>query len=315
MSRKNVVLSSGTTLDTGIAGDGGDEHPQRHSVEQLVGRYSSPTSLDDAEDTEITKKMCILLNHSRLDDQQKIRLISGMVAHLADHRPGFVDRACVVATVLFRKDEFDIRNRSCYETFVKFLPINLADNKNFNNKEISIFDQNELIQNDISRITTRRRPLFIQEAVKVLRKKAKTGEMLAVHLRMGEILGRTSDRSFLNHSGDLFELLLDLNVPDLYDHQFKSLALLIARDPTFYDKALGIFFESGLETKRFYIIYTFCHANGLVSDEQKIRMHVKFAERFVEHDGRFDPIVQRQVEVYVGMGLLLLSTVQPGSDP
>lgn len=274
----------------------------------LIERYVNAHSLNEAEDAELTKHILVVLKHLEIDEKDTLKLVAALAAHLAESRPAFNDRACLVATALFKRDEFDMAEKECYAEFAAFLPANITGAKKIDPRPNgTTFAGYEVIKNDATGQIGQYRPLFIQQAIKILRSKRNTEEMKAVHARMDGILRRTSHRSLRNHATGLFEVLLDLNTPELYNCQFLSLALLIAKTTEFYDRALKIFFESDVETLRFYILHTFIRVHEMVAAEERVAMHIKFAEALMAHDGQFDPIVQEQIDYYVNMGIRLLS--------
>lgn len=281
----------------------------KDELNTLIDKYIDINVLNDDEDTLITKKLCKLLySCDSVDCKVMLKLVTAISSHLTDHRIYFNERGKVLATVLFKKDDFNIKKLSVYEEFKEYIPQDIKNNDNelieLHKNDTDIFGA--YVENDINILKPTHKILFIQQAIKVLRSSSNRDEIISVHTRFPQILERTDEFTFKHHSSQLFKELTRINVMDtIVDYQFKSLALLIKKDIKFYEKALDIFFGNSTDTLKYYILHTFCNLD--LDTDNLIKMHILFTERFLQYTGTFELIIQKQIEVYANKGIKLLS--------
>ncbi|KAI4293294.1 hypothetical protein PAPHI01_2568 [Pancytospora philotis] len=275
-------------------------------IADAIDKFMRPSALEEQEDLELTRTICLALKRSKLDDGLSIRLINGLTLHMADPRTAFHEHARFVAAVLFRSGDFGIESLGCYAELADTLPESMREPPRAA-KALSVFESNRLVANPQSTRPARRFPLYIQQAVKILSARKPVDAMADVCGRMEEMLEHTSDWALKNHGGALYTQLLDLSTPDLYDEQFRALACLVKRDFSLLPGLVSALFATNVETLQFYIIYTLTFLHDTLPDEMKVRMHVLFTEAFVESDAEFTPAVLRQIDEFVTKGMLLLS--------
>lgn len=280
----------------------------------FIEEHVDSRDLDEEKDQEFVTRMCEILHKSNIGCQLVLSLTTALTSRFADRRQSVRDRAAILATLLFKKDEFDVQSRQCLPEYSRFLEgIAISEPKITNSKLSEPFEKSKCVYNDITCMEKPTNALFIQQALAILSERKDIPKMIKIYQDFSNILRRTTPSTFKRVSAPLFNELINLNTPAVYDFQFKSLANFLHRDFSFYDILLEELFKTGLETKQFYIIHTFCHLHTLLEESQQIIMHTKFCTKFVEYPGDFSPIVQRQCEEFILRGMELIYSISPYS--
>jgi hypothetical protein len=285
-------------------------------VEELVARHTKTSELHDEEDEQACKTVMVALRHFDVDTQLMLKLISMIISHFADPRESFVDRACFLATSLYKKDEFGAQTRKTFGRFEALLPRmspqekkHLRGFKEISNQNVSCNPSNYdspsgCFYDDPGN------PIFLQRALKILKSSNNTDQLRAVHLHFKSILDRTTQRTFRLYSEEVFNQLLDLSNSKVYDEQFKSLAYMISKDISLFDRALDRFKNTSLDTMRTYLLYAFDMVHDLVGLDLRVSIHLKFAEMVVSSEMELDEVTRNQVMFFVGRGMEMLQNVE-----
>lgn len=287
-------------------------------VGELAARHTETLVLDEEEDVQACKTIMVALKHLNVDAQLMLKIISMIIAHFTDPRESFVDRACFLATSLYKKDEFGAQARKTFRHFEALLPMmpkqECSTSRPRRFKEVSNPDacHSPLNYDSLSGCfyDESENPVFLQRALKILKSSEDLRQLKAVHFHFKRILDRASQRTFRLYSDEVFDQLLDLSNSRIYDEQFKSLAYMISKDISFFDKALAKFKSTSLDTMRTYLLYAFDMVHDLVGFDQKVSIHLKFAETIMSSEMKLDEITRSQVMLFVRKGMVLLQSLE-----
>lgn len=287
-------------------------------VEALVTRHIETQELSDMEDEMACRTIMVALRHFEVDTQLMLKLISMTISHFADPRESFVDRACFLATSLYKKDEFGARARRTFEKFKALLPRCVQQDNTVGGdprgwKEVLNPEASSLSSYDCPAgcfYDDMRNPVFLQSALKILKSNSSIDQLRAVHFHFKNILDRTTPRTFGIYLDEVFTQLLDLSNSRIYDEQFRSLAHVISRDLSLFDRALKEFRTTSLDTMRTYLLYAFDMVHDLIGLEQKVSIHLKFAETMVNADVKMDEVSRTQAILFARRGMALLQDIE-----
>ena len=288
-------------------------------LSNIIEKYSEVESLTNEEDTEICKTIIVALKHDTADESTVIKLVQFLANRFIDRREEFNDRACIVASVLFNKDSFDIFSRKSIEIFENLLPktlfpVNCKVKKEFTKKNFKeISDQNFSISHEDFNTNEyfyhpNLNPMFLQRALKILKEDASKEYLISVHSNFQSIVEMASNRVFKQFSHEIFDQLTDLTHFDLLEKQFTSLAFLMKRDIQFYNLALKKFCESRSEVMKTFLIFSFDLLESIVSIDMKIQIHLSFAEAFSSCNVEIEPSTREAAIAFVKKGIYLLKS-------
>lgn len=267
----------------------------------FIEMHSRPADLSEWQDKQFAITICKIVKEKVLETKPARMLIDAIAARFADQRESFRDRAAILSTALFKRDEFNIKKLRSFKEFEELLDIK-AYKTECKEKEDE-YVGGLYVENDLMGCDAPHSPIFIQNATAILKQHENINEMKMVHLEFENIIRRTSPRTLQRCSDGIFTELMNLNTPKLYDLQFKSLAILIKSVPHYFTKILDELFRTKLETKQFYIIYTLCYLHNIIDDELLLfEMHMEFCTKLMKYSGQFSEVVRKQCVEFILAG-------------
>lgn len=288
----------------------------KSALATLIEQHSETENLTDEEDVQICKTIIVALKHDSADESTIIKLVQFLANRFVDRREGFNDRACIVSSVLFKKDAFDIFGRKSIENFEILLPKFLLEKKGSEHKNINeVSNQNfqasyrDFKENE-NHYDQELNPMFLQQALKILREDTSKEALRAVHSNFESILDRTSNRVFNQCSQQAFDQLTDLTHYDLLEDQFRSLAFLMKRDIKFFETALKMFCDSKSEVMKTLLIFSLNVLEGIVDFDVKLKIHLSFAETLSSTEVELEPSTREAALSFIQRGIDLLKSSQ-----
>lgn len=300
------------------------EATKKHDFfETLIERNLKTDQIEENDDEWCCKLLLIGIKHQIITKNLDFKVIAFITAHFGDRRESFIDRACFLATIFFKKDDFQAQKRKSFIKFEKLLTmqniISERQTKTLNSGYIEVSNPNvntlyyqydtpdKIIFDKVNN------PIFLQKALIILQTSELDAQIKAVHYHFRSILDRTSKRTYEIYSDKVYEQLLDLSNNKVYDFQFKSLAYFLFRDLRYYEKALYKFKTTRLDTLRMYLLYSFDMLEDISDVPQKITVHLKFAEIILESEIDCDEIVKNQIFNFVEKGMRLAEKLSQDS--
>ncbi|KAM0679679.1 hypothetical protein GINT2_002087 [Glugoides intestinalis] len=283
------------------------------SIGILAEKYLCSSQIDDETDTWLCKCFLTALKHDQVDCQTILKLVAFVTSRFADSRESFNDRACFIATALFKKDQFNARERLTFPEFHTYL--SLPERKK---PQISRFLEVENTQIQLNHDDYKKagvfdsiyNPMYLPRALKLLKEGVDKKAVYAVHADFKGILHRTTPRVFKAFSNILFEQLTSLTNSEFYDVQFQSLALLMERDTSYYNKAIIKFKNSKSDVLRTFLVYSFNFLHEIVDFKRQVEIHVEFAEILLLEEIEIDAVGRSTILSFVEKGMKLLEAQQ-----
>lgn len=265
----------------------------------------------DSKDSELTKRLLFICSNYEIDDFIYLKLINALMERQNHHNILFVERAALISTALFKVDDFNARNISCFQKYKKYLNFNFPENKihcKIENYKLvdNIKKINKNINENIKYKYKFNHSFTIQDFLIALKKKEDWDEIENFIDRLEPILNRTSTITFERYCDDIFDQLLKIQNFDFVDYQVKGLSSIISRNEKYFDILNTLFFETKLETLKFLIISTFCNVDEMefVNKNVKYQMHLKFTEKFISQKyDDFSSIIWKTIKIYLQNGM------------
>jgi hypothetical protein len=276
-------------------------------VDRLISENLYSIKLTDDQDVDICKKVIVAIKNSDLDENLILKIVQFITNRFADKRIEFNERACFVASVLFKNDAFDINSKATVDKFKNVLPGFLIKSprklKDENVTEVTNKIADFTLNSDYYDENTN--PMFIQRALHILKNDCSKEAILAVHSTFPKILERASERIFKQFSKELFDQLIDLTHYDLLENQFKSLSFLMKKDLEFFYLALDIFSKSKSEVLKAFLLFSIEKLECMSDFDKQLKIHLAFAEIFSTDDFKIDESNRESIITFVKKGMEL----------
>lgn len=286
----------------------------------LLRQYETVSGQD--EDALVSKRLVYFCARRSLAPEQSLQLIQLMTQHAVHPSLPVRDRVAMVAAALFRTDDLAMTEKSCYASFVPFLPPEVLGRAppgtaHQHPTKPNPFDTNQCVpvcQQLLAAAGSPEEPLFLQDALRLLRQRDQpVGPCLRA---LPRILGRTTDRTVRRYSlGLLSELVqpVSASFAGWEDQQILALASLLARDIDCYRGAVDLFFDTTAESRQFLLLASFTRLIDLVDPGRRVLVHLLFAEALLSREpAPFSAVVSPVLKHFLEKGLSL-TAAQPDS--
>lgn len=279
------------------------------NYEEIIEKHTKIKNITDEDDTMACKTIIDGINKNLISENLSFKIVSLIISHLSDFRSSFVDRGCFLATAFYKVDHFDARKKESFKDFESLL-INIKKEK------IDIIDKNEIKNNynickdykNLNIFDSKYNPKYIQNIIKILKSSEDYIKIENAYFFFEEIINKTSKRTLDIYSDEIYNILIKICDSKYLESHFKCLSYFLSKNFDYFERSINLFKESKLETLKVYLIFAFDNLCDNVDLEQKIHIHLRFAEVLMESDTLTD-IVKNYSITFIEKGMKILSSV------
>lgn len=261
--------------------------------------------INQIEDKELCKTILTFIKHCNLNDSIILKIIGFITERFAHQNCDFRDRACFIATALFKKDEFNANTRASFNEFEKFIDPSIFKSKN---KLYSKYENYTEIKNtqflkpkyeNMDLYT----PIYLEKALKIIKEGIDMNLILQVYNSFESILQRSTRRCIEIHSNEFFNQFLELTNLDLYDLQSKNLAILLKLNINLIEKLIERLKSANSDILKAFIVSTVDNLYDLLDYKNQVTLQLKMSELILNSSFKFDSITKSMLIAFVEKGM------------
>lgn len=269
------------------------------------------SNMTDSENRELCRKVIKFCNENTLSPSSILKMVSFIELHFLDNRMSFNDRGAFLSTAVFKKDDFNIQEKTTYFEFEDLLPTPKKKNDDINlkygcykrvyNEYQSEGNENFCIQNIIKILNT-------TETTTSNYSKVTTMIQNRIHENFENIMSKVPNRIFDAFYEKLFHILIEIRTGEI--PKFKSLSYLIKEglkrgNFNILEMALDKFKETKSDVLRTFLVYSFDILDDILTEENRVKIHLRFAETVLKNEilNKIDGISKKAVMEFLEKGM------------